>query len=257
MKVKTIGFVGSGRAAAFMIDGLIRSGNDYSFVAMDANPAVSAARARSRPGTRDAGDDYAAAGAADVVFVALHPQAMQAGCEALARTLSEKAIVVSLAPKANLAALSAWLGTKKIIRYLPNAATGAGKGYNPVAYGSALDEAERETARELLAPLGDMPEVEERDIETYAVLSAMGPTYLWPLLDEMIQSGVAYGLDAGESARLVSRMAVACAEMIETSGKDYAARMDMIPSKPMADIEADLRGMFRSKLDAIHAKLTD
>lgn len=256
MSKSIIGFIGSGRAAAFMIDGLTRTGKDLDFTVMDANLAVSAELARSRPFVKDAGSDYAAVGKADILFVVLHPQNMQAGCEAVAPVLSKNTIVISLAPKASIASLSTWLGTKKIVRYLPNAATGEGKGYNPVAYGEELSDPERESVGALLSTLGDMPEVEEKNIETYAVLSAMGPTYLWPILDELIQRGVAYGLDANESARLVSRMAVACAEMIEHSGKDYATRMNMIPSKPMADIEQDLRGMFRGKLDAIHAKLT-
>ena len=255
MSITRIGFIGSGRVTAFMIEGLRRGSKDLSISVMDANPSVSESLARSVAGVNDSGSSYDAVGKADVLFIALHPQNMQAGCEAVAPFLGKNTLVISLAPKATIHALSAWLGTDRIVRYLPNAATSEGKGYNPVAWGASLDDAARAFARELLSPLGDMPEVEESGIETYAVLSAMGPTYLWPLLDEMIASGMRYGLPADESARLVSRMAVACAAMVETSGKDYATRMNMIPSKPMADIEGDLRGLFRAKLDAIHAKL--
>jgi len=255
MSTTRIGFIGSGRVTAFMIEGLRRGRKDLSFSVMDANPSVSESLARSAPGVTDSGSSYEAVGKADVLFIALHPQNMQAGCEAVAPFLGKTTLVISLAPKATIHALSAWLGTDKIARYLPNAATSEGKGYNPVAWNAPLNDDDRARARDLLSSLGDMPEVDESNIETYAVLSAMGPTYLWPLLDEMIVSGVRYGLTPDESTRLVSRMAVACAEMVETSGRDYATRMNMIPSKPMADIEQDLRGLFRTKLDAIHAKL--
>lgn len=255
MSTTRIGFIGSGRVTAFMIEGLRKGREDLSISVMDANPSVSENLARSVSGVTDSGSSYETVGKADVLFIALHPQNMQAGCEAVAPFLGKDTLVISLAPKATIHALSSWLGTGRIARYLPNAATSAGKGYNPVAWSASLSEADRAFAKGFLSPLGDMPEVEESNIETYAVLSAMGPTYLWPLLDEMIVSGVRYGLAPDEAARLVSRMAVACAGMVETSGKDYAARMNMIPSKPMADIEEDLRGLFRTKLDAIHAKL--
>jgi len=251
----TIGFIGAGRVTAFMIEGLRRGQMDHSITVMDANPEISKKLASTIPSLSDAGSDYGTIGKSDILFIALHPQNAQEACESLAPVLGKETIVVSLAPKIPIASLSAWLRTDKIARYLPNAATSEGTGYNPIVWAESLSEKERATVRKLLTPLGDMPDVKETDIETYAVLSAMGPTYLWPLLDEMIESGKRYGLAADESARVVSRMAVACAAMIEHSGKDYDTRMNMIPSKPMADIEQDLRGLFRAKLDAIRAKL--
>lgn len=256
MDQRTIGFIGSGRVTAFMIEGLHRAHANLAITVMDANPAVSENLARGTMSVTDAGANYEKVGKAEFLFIALPPPNVQAGCESIAPFLGKHTIVVSLAPKASISALSVWLGTNKIARYLPNAATSIGEGYNPVAWGSSMNDAERTRVRELLSVLGDMPEVEETNIETYAVLSAMGPTYLWPLLDEMITSGVRYGLTADESARLVSRMAVASAKMVESSGKDYATRMNMIPSKPMADIEQEMRGLFRAKLDAIHTKLS-
>ncbi|HNY21850.1 MAG TPA: NAD(P)-binding domain-containing protein [Treponemataceae bacterium] len=257
MDQRTIGFIGSGRVTAFMIEGLFRAHTNLAITVMDANPAVSENLAQRITSVTNAGTNSKNVGKADFLFIALPPPNVQAGCESIAPFVGQHTIVVSLAPKASISALSNWLGTDKIARYIPNAATSIGEGYNPVAWGSSISESDRKLVRELLSVLGDMPEVDETNLETYAVLSAMGPTYLWPLLDEMITSGVRYGLTPDESARLVSRMAVASANMIEAPGKDYATRMDMIPSKPMADIEQDLRGLFRAKLDAIHAKLSN
>lgn len=256
MEKLTIGFIGSGRVTAFMIEGLLGKGANVDIAVQDANPDISASLAKRITVVADQGADIAAIGASDIVFLALHPQNVQAGCESVAPFLGKDTIAVSLAPKATLASVARWTGTDKVARYLPNAATGIGKGHNPVVWGSALSGKEKATVGMLLALLGDMPEVDEPMIETYAVLSAMGPTYLWPLLDEMIECGKRYGLDATASARLVSRMAAASAEMIELPGMDYATRMNMIPAKPMADVEGEIRSLFRSKIDAIHAKLT-
>jgi len=255
MDKTTIGFIGSGRVTAFIIEGLSAKRQDLIISVMDSNPAASSSLARTFPGISDAGTDYKAVGGTDIIFLALHPQHVQAGCEAVAPFIGKDTIVVSLAPKAKLSALSAWLGTDRVARYLPNAATSVGEGYNPVVWGNGISAQERKKTEGIFSTLGEHPEVDEGKIEAYAVLCAMGPTYLWPLLDEMIASGIRYGLGESESIQLVSRMAASCASMIEHSGKDYATRMNMIPSKPMADIEQNLRGMFRDKLDAIHGKL--
>ena len=56
MSTTRIGFIGSGRVTAFMIEGLRRGRRDLSFSVMDANPAVSESLARGVPVETDTGD---------------------------------------------------------------------------------------------------------------------------------------------------------------------------------------------------------
>lgn len=75
------------------------------------------------------------------------------------------ALLVSLAPKVTLAALSTDSGTLRVARMIPNAPSCIGQGYNPVAFGPGLDSAARAELAALVAPWGQAPEVEEVELE--------------------------------------------------------------------------------------------
>jgi len=256
MKKSTIGFIGSGRVAAFMLEGFRMANAPVAAVLSDTDASVSALRARSFPKARDAGSDFTAAAAAEVVFIALHPPVVMGGAGSIASAIGRETLVVSLAPKVKLAALEAALGTAKVARFLPNAPSAIGEGFNPIAFGPGVPEADRAALTELLSTLGRVVEVPEQEIEAYAVLCAMGPTYLWPLMDEMARLGAEFGLSPEAARNLVARMTAGSAALFGEPDRNYAALMDMIPVKPMAEDEATLRGAFAARLGGMFKKLT-
>jgi pyrroline-5-carboxylate reductase len=255
MKTKSISFIGSGRVAAFMLEGFKRSGSIRSIILSDADPAVSAARSAAFPPAADAGADFKTAAAADIVFLALHPPVIASAAAAFADSLGKGSIVVSLAPKTPLASLEKALGTDRVARFLPNAPSAIGAGCNALTFGPGLDATDRAELRELLGALGEIAEVQESDIEAYAVLAAMGPTYIWPVLDELTKLGAEFGLSELDARRTVQLMAAGAAGLYADRERSYAALMDMIPAKPMADDESGIRGLFALKLRAMFAKL--
>jgi pyrroline-5-carboxylate reductase len=256
MKVKRISFIGSGRVAAFIAEGLEKAKSDIELLAYDLDPEASAKLASRHTRVKDAKGSLEAACGADLVLLALHPQAIMQGHEALSASLAKApGIVVSLAPKLRIPALASTLKKGVAARCIPNAPSAIGMGYNPVAFADGASGAERAAVLEFLKPLGEAPEVPDAALEAYAVLSAMGPTYLWPLLDEMGRLGGGFGLSA-EAARQAVAATARGAAGLYGSGRPYAELMDMIPLKPMADSEAAIREAFASKLGATFAKLT-
>ncbi len=250
----TAGFIGSGRVAAFMLEGFAHAEKGVNVILADIDPSVSALRSSFFAFARDAGNDFSAAAGADIVFLALHPPALPAGAALISPHLSRDAIVVSLSPKIDISTLSGILKTDRIARFNPNAASAIGAGYNPVVYSPSLSQADRLKVSGLLSSLGGVVEIREADLASYAVLGAMGPTYLWPIFDEMIVLGAEFGLTEEASLHLISHMAAGSAAMIE-AGKSHAALMDMVPVKPMGADEGKIRELFRTDLGAIFSKL--
>ncbi len=77
---------------------------------------------------------------------------------------------------------------------IPNAPSIINEGYNPVAFHPALAGTDKESLLALFKILGDCPEVDEEKLESYAILTAMGPTYLWFQLYELHSLGRQFGL---------------------------------------------------------------
>ena len=92
-------------------------------------------------------------------------------------------------------------GFNRLARVIPNAPSIVGQGYNPVSFSEQLSPEERARVLALFAPLGACPEVAENTLEAYAIVAAMGPTYLWYQLYQLIDLGVEFGLTREAAAR--------------------------------------------------------
>lgn len=250
-----LGFLGGGRVARILLTGLDRAGAPGEAVVCDADPDVRA-RLETDLDKVTTTDDASAAAGQDVVFLAVHPPAVGDVLARAAPALGANALLVSLAPKLTMAKLSEMLGGfDRIARLIPNAPSVVCKGYNPVAFSDALGGDDRARLLELLGALGDAPEVSEEHLEAYAVISAMGPTYLWPQLYELQSLAESFGLSREAAAEAVGRMAAGSAATMTESGLSAEAVQDLIPVQPMADDVAALNEAYRTKLTGLMDKL--
>lgn len=257
MSDQTIGFIGGGRIARVFLGGWTRAGRSCSAIVVSDSDAAVLARLQEQFSTITAvANDNAAAAAQDIVFVALHPPAIPDALAQAKSSLKSQAIVVSLAPKWTIAKLAGLLdGFDRLARAIPNAPSIVGTGFNPVTYASALPMTERDVVRSLFAPLGNCCEVAEEKLEAYAILTGMGPTYFWPLLYELITLGEAFGLSRSEAESGVKQMLTGTVATMMESGLSATGVQDLIPVKPLAEMEQAILDAYRTKLPALYQKI--
>jgi pyrroline-5-carboxylate reductase len=252
----SIGFIGGGRVARIMLGGWQRQKQlPGKIVVSDPNAEGLAKLKADFPSIETALNDNRSAAGQDIVFIGLHPPAFAGAFNEIRANLKLSAIVVSLAPKVSIAQLSAGLGTDKIARLIPNAPSIINEGYNPVAFSTGLNAAERAVLCELLNVLGDSPEVDEAKLEAYAILTAMGPTYVWFQLYELRAIGEAFGLTFQEVSAGLEAMVMGAARTMTAAGLPSAGVMDLIPVKPLGEDEAAIKGFYHTRLEALYAKL--
>lgn len=200
--------------------------------------------------------DNAAAAAKDIVFLAVHPPIVADAAGLVKGTLRADALLVSLAPKFTFGKLTGLLGGfGRLTRVIPNAPSVVGAGFNPVAFAPGVTAGDKAELTALLAPLGDCPEVAEEKLEAYAVLSAMGPTYLWFQLQTLREVAAGFGLSDAEIVPAMKRMACGATRTLLESGLSPAEVIDLVPVKPLADMEAQVAEMYRTRLPAIYQKI--
>jgi pyrroline-5-carboxylate reductase len=257
MKEKTIGFVGGGRVARIILGGLKKAGRmPETIIASDTNPGVLKKLQSEFPGIQSMLNNSREAAAQDLVFLGLHPPALLGSLADIKGGLKPDAILISLAPKLLIARLSEGLGGfDRIVRLIPNAASIIGQGYNPVVFSGALKSQEREELQGFLSALGKCPEVEERKLEAYAIVTAMGPTYLWFQWQELRNLAESFGMTAAEAETGVAEMVAGAAKALFGSGMAAEEVMDLIPVKPLGEEETKIRAMYKSKLTTLYEKL--
>ena len=256
MKTPTIGFIGGGRIARIFLAGWARAQQLPARIVVADPSSEALAKLKARHPEVDTTADLAAAASQDVVFLATHPPVLAEAAGRAAAALKPGAILVSLAPKFTLAKLSDLLGGfERIARSNPNAPSVVGAGMNPIAFGPALTAADRETVAALFAPLGESPEVDEAKIEAYAVFTAMGPTYLWFQMQALRELAVSFGLTAAEADSGLKRMVCGAARTLVDSGLTPAEVMDLVPVKPLAEMEPQVLELYRTRLPALFQKI--
>jgi len=200
--------------------------------------------------------DNRAAARQGLVLFALHPPAFPDVLGEIKESLSPTAILVSLAPKWTMSRMSGLLGGfNRLARAIPNAPSIVNRGYNPLSFSESLSPEDRARVLSLFAPLGASPEVAEDTLEAYAIVAAMGPTYLWYQLYQLIDLGCEFGLTRDAATAAVVAMMDGASRTIAAAGLAPDGVMDLIPVKPLTAMEPGVKEAYASTLGALHKKL--
>jgi pyrroline-5-carboxylate reductase len=251
----SVGFVGGGRVARIILGGWARAGVlPRTVTVTDPDQAALEQLTSAVPSVRVA--ELREVAAADVVLVAVPPPAAVATFARLRDLVTAETIVLSLIPSVPLTRINQELGDgRQVARMIPNAPSVVGAGYNPIAFGSGMSDSAREAVVSLLAPLGRSPEVPDDQLEAYAVLTAMGPTYLWPQLYALADVAQQTGLDPDAAMDGLDAMVEGALRTMTDAGLSPQQVQDLIPSRPLAEPVAAMSAAYGNILIGLHARL--
>jgi pyrroline-5-carboxylate reductase len=217
-----VGIVGAGVMAEAMIGGLLARGG--------VRMAVSHPRPERREllheryGVEALGSNVDAVRDAEIVVVAVKPQMLQRVMRELAPALREEQVVLSIVAGATIHALSTGLRHPAVVRAMPNTPAQIRRGITVWAASSACSEAQQQLARAVLAALGDERQVADEEFVAMATaLSGTGPTYLFAMMEALIDAGVHLGFPRQLAHDLVVQTLVGSAE--------YAQQSDLHPAQ--------------------------
>jgi pyrroline-5-carboxylate reductase len=252
---KSIGFIGAGRVTRILLQAFSNMNVKFSDVVVtDPNNDVTSKLKSIYPFVKVV--DASVAAAQDIVFLSLHPPVIMDTLELLKNNVRSDAAVVSLAPKINIAKISSKLGhVKNIARLIPNATSYINDGYNPVYFSPGFDSGEKESVLDLLKNMGHTFEVNEEKLESYAIVSAMLPTYFWFQWNFLEEIGVKTGLTKSEAEEAVHQTLIAALNLMYTSVLTPTEVMDLIPVKPIGEHEAQIVEIYQTKLIGLFEKI--
>lgn len=251
----SIGFIGGGRVTKILLQGFknknVKFGN---VVVADTNPEVLANLRKLFPEIESS--DATNAAGQDIVFIALHPPVVMETLDLIKNDVQPGATVISLAPKINLPKLAIKLQhVKNLARLIPNATSYINEGYNPVTFASDFDPAKKKAIVALLESLGTTLEVSEEKLESYAIMSAMLPTYFWFQWRELAEIGLKTGLSEEESKKSIYDTIIASLNLMYRSGLTASEVIDLIPVKPIGEHEQQITEIYKTKLIGLFEKI--
>ncbi len=252
---QSIGFIGGGRVTRILLQAFKNKNAQFSkIVVTEPNQDVSGKLKKSFPEIQL--EDASVAASQDIVFISLHPPVVMDTLELIKGSVNSNTIVISLAPKITIAKILSKLSqVKNIARLIPNATSFINEGYNPVCFSSDFSKSEKKQVLELLKLMGNTFEVSEGKLESYAIMSAMLPTYFWFQWNELAEIGKKIGLSEKESNDSINDTLIASLNLMYKSGLTPQEVMDLIPVKPIGEHETQIAEIYKTKLFGLYEKI--
>ncbi|MGB9907429.1 MAG: pyrroline-5-carboxylate reductase family protein [Candidatus Saccharicenans sp.] len=256
MFYKRVGFIGGGRITRIILNGWKRKKALPPEVRVtEIKPEVAEKLKTIFPEIQLVNKVEDLAGS-EIVFLAVHPPVLPEVLSELKKILQPEMVICSFVPKFSLSRLSEALGGfDRLVRMNPLATSYINAGYNPASFGPGLSLDDKNLFLSQMAVLGQVPEVKDELIETYASISAMGPSYLWFLFYELVRLGEDFGLTREQALTAISSMLMGAARTMVESGLSPEEVMDLIPARPFGQDEEKIKELYRQKITAIYNKI--
>ena len=209
--------VGGGKMGTALVTGLIAAGwaPVEALAVSDPEPSRRRDLAEAHPGLAVVDGPVEAEGA----LLAVKPDVG----EAVLRTLSAVGInrVLSVVAGLSTARLEAVMRPGAVVvRAMPNTPALIGAGVAAMSGGSAATSADLDWAEGILASVGTVIRLPERQLDAVTAVSGSGPAYIFLVAEAMIEGGVMAGLPRPVSEELVVATILGSARLMAETGDD-------------------------------------
>jgi pyrroline-5-carboxylate reductase len=254
MSKTRIAFIGAGNMAASLIGGLRAKGLEAAQIRASDPGAETSSKVAAEHGIAVFADNAEAIKDADVVVLAVKPQAMKAVCEAIRPNLKPNQLVVSIAAGITCSSMNNWLGAQPIVRCMPNTPALLRQGVSGLFATAEVSAEQRQQAEELLSAVGIALWLdEEQQLDAVTAVSGSGPAYFFLLIEAMTAAGVKLGLPADIAAQLTMQTALGAAHMAVASDVD-AAELRRRVTSPAGTTEAAIKSFQAGGFEALVEK---
>jgi pyrroline-5-carboxylate reductase len=232
LRERTIAIVGSGVMAEAMIAGLLRGQQVEPGRIVSSDPREDRREQLIRDyGIRSIASNIEAIEGADIVVLGIKPQTLGRVGRELRGNLLPGQLVLSIIAGATSTALSAILDHGQIVRSMPNTPARIGKGVTVWYATPEVTLEQREQTSVLLRSLGaEFAVDDERMVAMATAVSGTGPTYVFLVMEALIDAAVHLGFPRHVAHDLVIETLEGSTVFAKSSGLHPAELRNMVSS---------------------------
>jgi pyrroline-5-carboxylate reductase len=251
LRAAQLSFVGVGVMAEAMIAGLLRRQLVTRAQIVGSHPRPARREElQTQYGTRMVESNREAATLSDdasreetaapsVVVLAVKPQRIAHVLGELKGTLSPSQLVLSIVAGTRMETIASELGHPVVARAMPNTPAQIGQGMTTWTATPEVGERHTEVVRALLGALGREMYVEnENMIDMATALSATGPTYIFMMMEALVDAGVHMGFSRHVAEELVTQTMLGSVLFARETHKHPAELRNMVTSPGGTSAEA-------------------
>lgn len=170
-------------------------------------------------------------GAADVVVLAVKPQAFAQAAEDARGFMGPDTLVLSVMAGVTIAQLGRVMGGERVVRAMPNTPGQIGRGVTAYVAAAACTTQDRALVEQLLSPLGAVEPIQaERLMDVVTAVSGSGPAYVFLLAEALAAAAEQEGLDKEAAARLATMTVAGAGALLLETGETPSALRKQVTS---------------------------
>jgi len=234
-----LSFIGAGVMAEAIIAGLLRQKLVAPAQIVGSHPrAARREELKTRYGIEVIESNREAATGA-LVILAVKPQRLGGILHELKGALEADQLVLSIVAGAKIETISSEILHSAVVRAMPNTPAQIGQGMTAWTATPEVSDERQAQVRAMLAALGREMYVEnERMIDMATALSATGPTYIFMMMESLVDAGVHMGFSRHVAQELVQQTMLGSVLFAMESGKHPAELRNMVTSPGGTSAEA-------------------
>jgi pyrroline-5-carboxylate reductase len=232
-----------------LLSGLVRAGRRVDTLLVGEKRPERARELEERYGVTVVGNRQAAR-EADTLALVVKPQDMAELLDEVGPSLQAGQLVVSLAAGITTAFIESRLPAAiAVVRVMPNTPALVDEGMAAISPGSHCGEEHLAEAEALMASVGRVMRIPERQQDAVTAISGSGPAYIFFVVESMIEAGVHLGLPRTSATELVIQTLAGSAKMLRETGTHPVVLREQVTS-PAGTTAAALRELEVHKVRA-------
>ena len=235
-----LGFIGTGNMASAIMGGIIKNNVIPAEEIIGADLfAPGRERVQKEYGINVTADNKEVAQKAETIILSVKPQFYESVIADIKDVVTDKQIIITIAPGKTLAWLAEQFGKDvKIVRTMPNTPAMVGEGMTAVCPNEHLTEDEIAYVKSLLESFSRAEIVPERLMDVVTAVSGSSPAYVFMLIEAMADAAVSGGMPRKQAYQFAAQALLGSAKMVLDTGKHPGELKDMVCSPAGTPIEA-------------------
>lgn len=237
---KKIGFIGAGKMAQAMIEGIVKSQmipKENIMASAKTEKTIKTIENTYEISTSLNNRDVARF--ADILILAVKPDLYQTLIEEIKNEIKQSAIVITIAAGITLMDIEQSFGFQvKAVRTMPNTPSLVGEGMSAICANDYLSENEIGEVECLFHTFSKTERLDEKLMDAVPAISGSSPAYVYMLIEALADGGVRQGIPRNQAYRLAAQAVLGAAKMVLETGKHPGELKDNVCTPGGATIEA-------------------
>jgi len=240
MALDRISFIGGGIMCEAMIKGLLSKQLVHPDAITVAEPREERREELKRNhGITATSDNSQAVRFAKTIVFAVKPQDFTHATAGLKGVFQQDQMVISIVAGARISSISHMLGHNTVVRVMPNTPAQIGEGISVWTATSSVNQDQLNQARIILQAFGkELYMEEEKFLDMATAVSGTGPTYVFLVMEAMVDAAVHLGFPRHIAYQLVTETIRGSIMFAMKSGKHPAELRNMVTSPGGTSAEA-------------------